>query len=78
MADEAKNYPNNPNSIIYNKMINNIFRKVDEQKIVRIDVDFKNMEKDFNSMIGRTAHIQLLSDPQALKAFLMLISDVFR
>jgi len=45
---------------MYVKMAKNILREVKAENVFRLDVNFKIRESNFDSFIGRTAHIQVI------------------
>lgn len=58
-------------------MIHNILGSIKPDKIARLEVKFDLKEKDFNSIIGRTAHIQILSDKPTIRMLVCYLMDVF-
>ena len=51
------------------EMSQNILSNV-KRWVTRVDVDFKNDSSNFESMIGKTAHISFLNDPVFLRNFI--------
>lgn len=47
-------------------MIENVLGRLRCEKLIRMDVDMRFIKKNFDTMIGRAAHIALISDPIVL------------
>ena len=62
---------------IYVEMANNILRRVNAEKIHRIDVDFSLEKKGIDSMIGRAAHIQMLESRVLINMVLHCCASFF-
>ena len=62
---------------IYVEMANNILRRVNAEKIHRIDVDFSLEKKGIDSMIGRAAHIQMLESRTLINMILHCCASFF-
>lgn len=58
ICNKATNDPSKGN--IYIKMARNLLSNLPIDVLYRIDVDFRIAEKNLDSFIGRTAHIQFL------------------
>jgi len=55
---------------IYLEIADNIVKKLNCQKLVRLDVNFKIEESTFASLIGRTAHIQMIDNEPFIQALI--------
>ena len=56
----------------------NILSKLTNISLKRIDVNFLIQEKNFDTFIGRTAHIQFLENTDFMKIFFYNIEDLFK
>ena len=69
---------NNKNAENYRDMAYNILSKLTNNTLKRIDVNFVIQEKNFDTFIGRTAHIQFLENTDFMKIMLYNIDDLFK
>jgi hypothetical protein len=58
-------------------MVDNILRKLECKKLLRLDVNFKITQRTIGSMIGRTAHIQMIECEPMMQALIHKYSEVF-
>ena len=56
----------------------NILSKLTNISLKRIDVNFLIQEKNFDTFIGRTAHIQFLENTDFMKILFYNIEDLFK
>lgn len=68
---------NSQNRKTYLKMADNILQTLNCRNLYRLDVNFKIEDNSVASMIGRTAHIQMIESEQLIKALLYKYQDVF-
>jgi len=59
------------------KMSSNILKKLVNWKVHRIRVNFKSDSKNFDTFIGRKAHIEFIDNPELVKTFLYMFDDIF-
>jgi hypothetical protein len=59
----------------YKNMVYNILSKITNNTLKRVDVNFVIQEKNFDTFIGRTAHIQFLENTDFMKSFFYNIED---
>ncbi len=69
---------NDKKSENYKCMALNILSKLTNISLKRIDVNFLIQEKNFDTFIGRTAHIQFLENTDFMKIFFYNIEDLFK
>ena len=69
---------NDKKSENYKNMACNILSKITNNTLKRIDVNFVIQEKNFDSFIGRTAHIQFLENTDFMKIMFYNIEDLFK
>ena len=69
---------NNKNAKNYRDMAYNIIYKLTNNTLKRIDVNFVIQEKNFDSFIGRTAHIQFLENTDFMKIMFYNIDDLLK
>ena len=69
---------NDKKSENYKNMACNILSKITNNTLKRIDVNFVIQEKNFDSFIGRTAHIQFLENTDFMKIMFYHIEDLFK
>ena len=62
----------------YKCMACNILSKLTNNTLKRIDVNFVIQEKNFDTFIGRTAHIQFLENTDFMKIMFYNIEDLFK
>ena len=62
----------------YRKMAYNILSKISNNTLKRVDVNFVIQEKNFDSFIGRTAHIQFLENTDFMKIFFHNIENILK
>ena len=62
----------------YKCMALNILSKLTNISLKRIDVNFLIQEKNFDTFIGRTAHIQFLENADFMKILFYNIEDLFK
>ena len=62
----------------YKNMVYNILSKITNNNLKRVDVNFVIQEKNFDSFIGRTAHIQFLENTDFMKTFFYSIEDILK
>ena len=60
----------------YIQMAHNILQKLTTQNIIKIDVHFK-LKRSVDSMIGRSAHMQLLENENFLRMLVYKYSEFF-
>ena len=58
-------------------MTRNLLSKVPPERLLRVDMTYELKKQDFNSIIGRTAHIQILSDKHSTRMLMCLLMDLF-
>ena len=58
-------------------MADNILKKLECKKLLRLDVNFEIKDRTLASMIGRTAHIQMIECEPFMKAIIYKYSEVF-
>jgi hypothetical protein len=58
-------------------MADNILKKLECRRLLRLDVNFKIVDNTLASMIGRTAHIQMIDCEPFIQALIHKYSDVF-
>ncbi len=63
---------------IYRNMAYNILSKLSKDSVKRVDVNFVIPEKNLDSFIGRTAHIQFLENLHFMKILFYLIEDLLK
>jgi hypothetical protein len=56
----------------------NILSKLTDVSLKRVDVNFLIQEKNFDTFIGRTAHIQFLENTDFMKILFYNIEDLFK
>ena len=59
----------------YKNMVYNILSKITNNNLKRVDVNFVIQEKNFDSFIGRTAHIQFFKNTDFMKTSFYSIED---
>ena len=59
----------------YKNMVYNILSKITNITLKRVDVNFVIQEKNFDTFIGRTEHIQFLENTDFMKSFFYNIED---
>jgi len=69
---------NDKKSENYKCMALNILSKLTNISLKRIDVNFLIQEKNFDTFIGRTAHIQFLENTDFMKILFYNIEDLFK
>ena len=69
---------NDKKSENYKRMALNILSKLTNISLKRIDVNFLIQEKNFDTFIGRTAHIQFLENTDFMKILFYNIEDLFK
>ena len=69
---------NDKKSENYKNMACNILSKITNNTLKRIDVNFVIQDKNFDSFIGRTAHIQFLENTDFMKIMFYNIEDLFK
>ena len=69
---------NDKKSENYKNMALNILSKLTDVTLKRIDVNFLIQEKNFDTFIGRTAHIQFLENTDFMKILFYNIEDLFK
>jgi len=58
-------------------MVRNILGQVGKEKLHRIRVNFTIQQTNFDSLIGRTAHILFLENCELIQLFLHTHPDLF-
>ena len=58
-------------------MVDNILQDIKTNKVNRIDVNFKILDKSIDNVIGRAAHIQFLESDQLSKMFSYCFDHLF-
>ena len=62
----------------YSVMANNVLNNLEKcEKLYRLEVDFKIEGANFDSMIGRTAHIQLLESNTLMRVLIHKYENIF-
>ena len=69
---------NDKKSENYKCMACNILSKLTNNTLKRVDVNFVIQEKNFDTFIGRTAHIQFLENTDFMKIMFYNIEDLFK
>ena len=69
---------NDKKSENYKNMALNILSKLTDVSLKRVDVNFLIQEKNFDTFIGRTAHIQFLENTDFMKILFYNIEDLFK
>jgi hypothetical protein len=69
---------NDKKSENYKCMAFNILSKLTNNTLKRVDVNFVIQEKNFDTFIGRTAHIQFLENTDFMKIMFYNIEDLFK
>ena len=69
---------NDKKSENYKNMALNILSKLTDVALKRVDVNFLIQEKNFDTFIGRTAHIQFLENTDFMKILFYNIEDLFK
>ena len=59
-------------------MAYNILSKITKDSIKRVDVNFIIPEKNLDSFIGRTAHIQFLENQQFMKILFYSMEEILK
>lgn len=59
------------------EIVRNLSTRLPAERLVRVDVTYDLQKNDFNAMIGRTAHIQILSDKQSTRMLMCLLMELF-
>mmetsp|Transcript_23203 Transcript_23203/g.22714 ORF Transcript_23203/g.22714 Transcript_23203/m.22714 type:complete len:293 (-) Transcript_23203:59-937(-) len=62
---------------LYIKMAQNLLREIKPRMMYRLDVNFKINDKNLDSFIGRTAHIQFLENQPLMKIMVHRYRDFF-
>jgi len=62
---------------VYAKMVQSLLEPVKAEQVIRLDVDFHFPERNLDTMIGRTAHIQFLECHTMLRALVQTHSFLF-
>jgi hypothetical protein len=62
----------------YRRMAYNILSKITNSNLKRVDINFVIQEKNFDTFIGRTAHIQFLENSDFMKIFFNSIEDLLK
>ena len=75
ICTKATNDANKGN--IYIKMARNLLSGLPLDVLYRIDVDFRISEKNLDSFIGRTAHIQFLECQTVMKMLIYRFKEFF-
>ena len=75
ICNRATNDANRGN--FYIKMARNILGNIPADVLYRIDVDFRISEKNLDSLIGRTAHIQFLECQNVMKMLIYRFKEFF-
>ena len=58
-------------------MAKNILSDLKSKMLFRLDINFKIKDKNLDSWIGRTAHIQFLENQQFMKMLIYRYKDFF-
>jgi hypothetical protein len=58
---------NDMKGCIYTEMVTNILESLRCESVVRVDVNFAIRKKSVDSIIGRTAHIEFIENPTAIR-----------
>lgn len=58
-------------------MIENMLGKLSCEKLIRLDVDMKFIKKNLDTLIGRAAHIALITDPIVLDTYAYRFGEFF-
>lgn len=61
----------------YNEMVRNVFKGLQAKLVYRLDVNFHITDKNMDSWIGRTAHIQFLDCQLLMKMMVYRYRDFF-
>jgi len=75
---QINNLSNDKKADNYKSMACNILSKLTNNTLKRIDVNFVIQEKNFDTFIGRTAHIQFLENTDFMKIMFYSIEDLFK
>ncbi|CAD8092276.1 unnamed protein product [Paramecium sonneborni] len=68
---------NNKDVMIINKMIDNIMKNIPNQKIDRLDVNYEQVGKSLDTMIGRAAHIAFIDNSALIKLSIYSFDELF-
>ena len=63
---------------LYRTMVYNILSKVNKESVRRIDVNFVIPDKNLDSFIGRTAHIQFLENIPFMKILFYSMEEILK
>lgn len=75
---QINNLSNDIKADNYKNMACNILSKLTNNTLKRIDVNFVIQEKNFDTFIGRTAHIQFLENTDFMKIMFYNIENLFK
>lgn len=73
-----KTLENDSKAETYRAMVYNILSKLTNNTLKRVDVNFVIQDKNLDSFIGRTAHIQFLENTDFMKIFFHNIEDLLK
>mmetsp|Transcript_37942 Transcript_37942/g.60092 ORF Transcript_37942/g.60092 Transcript_37942/m.60092 type:complete len:778 (-) Transcript_37942:131-2464(-) len=71
-------WKNQAEAKVVEEMVRNIWEPVDENRVIRLDINFKIAENTVDNMIGRAAHIRFLECQPVMKLILHNYPFLFR
>lgn len=77
-AEISPDWAGQPDKAVYEEMVANLWGPVAPERVRRLDVNFVITEKNLDSFIGRTAHIQFLECQSMMKMLVHSWSVFFR
>ena len=73
----ATNAESSKNGVIMKDMADNLLGKIRAQEVYRIDVDYKIEKANFDKLIGRAAHIEMLENESMIRMILYCCASFF-
>ena len=73
----ATNAESSKNGVIMKEMADNLLGKIRAQEVYRIDVDYKIEKANFDKLIGRAAHIEMLENESMIRMILYCCASFF-
>lgn len=65
------------NGQFYKEMVDNLSTLLSNVKVIKLDVNFKLMGKVIDSLIGRSAHIEVLENPYFMRLLIYHYPELF-
>jgi pimeloyl-ACP methyl ester carboxylesterase len=76
-AEICDGWESQPDKEVYCEMVKNIWRGVKPERVLRLDTNFVILEKNLDSFIGRSAHIQFLESQPVMRMIIHTYNYLF-